>query len=68
MCELCEKNGWLKPSVYQGLYNGFHRADEAELFPCLRYYGLSFYCFNPLAGGFLTSRYTRDMAEFEEGS
>ncbi|KAJ5094432.1 Aldo/keto reductase [Penicillium angulare] len=68
ICETCEKNGWLKPSVYQGLYNGFHRAVEAELFPCLRYYGLSFYCFNPLAGGFLTSRYTRDMTEFEEGS
>lgn len=68
ICELCEKNGWLKPSVYQGLYNGFHRAVEAGLFPCLRHYGLSFYCFNPLAGGFLTSRYTRDMAEFEDGS
>ncbi|KAJ5728521.1 Aldo/keto reductase [Penicillium malachiteum] len=68
ICELCEKNGWVKPSVYQGLYNAFHRAVEAELFPCLRYYGLSFYCFNPLAGGFLTRRYTRDMTEFEEGS
>lgn len=68
ICELCEKNGWVKPSIYQGLYNAFHRAVEAELFPCLRYYGLSFYCFNPLAGGLLTSRYTRDMTEFEEGS
>ncbi|PYH94494.1 Aldo/keto reductase [Aspergillus ellipticus CBS 707.79] len=67
MCELCEKNGWVKPDVYQGLYNALHRAVEAELFPCLRYYGLSFYCFNPLAGGFLTSRYTRGMTDFEEG-
>lgn len=68
ICEICEKNGWVKPSVYQGLYNALHRAVEAELFPCLRYYGLSFYCFNPLAGGLLTSRYTRDMTNFEEGS
>ena len=68
ICELCTKNGWVKPSIYQGLYNALHRVVEAELFPCLRYYGLSFYCFNPLAGGLLTSRYTRNMTDFEVGS
>lgn len=67
ICEICEKNGWIKPTVYQGLYNAFHRAVEPELFPCLRHYGLSLYCFNPLAGGFLTGRYRRDEKEFEEG-
>ncbi|KAJ5946753.1 Aldo/keto reductase [Penicillium verhagenii] len=68
ICELCTQNGWVKPSIYQGLYNALHRVVESELFPCLRHYGISFYCFNPLAGGLLTSRYTRDMTEFEEGS
>ena len=68
ICEICKKNGWIMPSVYEGLYNAFHRLTEAELFPCLRYYGMSLYCFNPLAGGFLTSRYQRDQKEFEEGS
>jgi aflatoxin B1 aldehyde reductase len=41
ICEICEQNGWIKPSVYQGLYNVWHRAVEAELIPCLRHYGLS---------------------------
>lgn len=58
--EICERNGWIKPSIYQGVYNAIHRTVEAELFPCLRHYGLSFYEFNPLAGGHLTSRYHRD--------
>lgn len=68
VCEICKHHGWVKPAVYQGLYNTFHRAVEAELFPCLRHYGLSFYCFNPLAGGLLTNRYKRGMTEFEKGS
>jgi len=60
ICEICEKNGWIKPSVYQGVYNGLQRAVERELFPCLRHYGMSFYGYNPLAGGYLTDRYHRD--------
>ncbi|KAJ9138808.1 Aldo/keto reductase [Pleurostoma richardsiae] len=68
VCEICERNGWVKPAVYQGLYNALHRAVEAELFPCLRRYGLAFYCFNPLAAGLLTSRYSRETTEVEKGS
>ena len=67
ICQICEQHGWLKPSVYQGLYNVWHRAVEAELIPCLRNYGMSLYCFNPLAGGFLTGRYHRDQEDHEEG-
>lgn len=44
----------------KGLYNAINRNVEPELFPCLRNYGIAFYAFNPLAGGYLTSRYTRD--------
>jgi aflatoxin B1 aldehyde reductase len=72
ICEICDRYGWIKPSVYQGVYNALHRAVEPELFPCLRKYGVAFYAFNPLAGGYLTSRYTREMlsadAVVEEGS
>lgn len=68
ICEICQRNGWIMPTVYQGLYNAFHRKVEDELFPCLRKYGMSLYCFNPLAGGFLTDRYHRDQQEFEKGS
>ncbi|KAK4699683.1 aflatoxin B1 aldehyde reductase, partial [Phenoliferia sp. Uapishka_3] len=64
---LCEKNGWIKPTAYQGLYNAVHRNVEAELFPCLRALGLSFYEFNPLGGGFFTGQYSKD-APVEAGS
>lgn len=68
ICEICDKNGWIKPVAYQGVYNALHRLVEPELFPCLRHYGISFYEFNPLAGGYLTSRYHRDQQEHEVGS
>ena len=45
--EICKSNGYVKPSVYQGIYNAVHRSVEPELFPCLRKYGLAFYEFNP---------------------
>jgi len=63
ICELCKSNGWKMPDVYQGVYNALHRSVEPELFPCLRHYGLSFYNYNPLAGGYLTNRYKRSDAE-----
>ena len=65
VCELCKQNGWKKPDVYQGIYNALYRAVEPELFPCLRHYGVAFYNFNPLAGGFLTSRYKREDRDGE---
>ncbi|KAF3185302.1 hypothetical protein TWF788_004621 [Orbilia oligospora] len=68
ICEMCDKNGWIKPSVYQGVYNCFMRGVEAELIPCLRKYGISLYVFNPLAGGLLTGKYTRDTEAVEAGS
>lgn len=52
------------------MYNALHRAVEPELFPCLRHYGMAFYNYNPLAGGYLTSRYHRDDEDksLESGS
>jgi aflatoxin B1 aldehyde reductase len=68
ICEICAKHGWIKPTVYQGIYSALHRTIEAELFPCLRHYSISLYAFQPLAGGFLTGRYKRQQNEFEPGS
>jgi len=70
ICEICKANGYVMPSVYQGVYNALHRSVEPELFSCLRQYGMAFYNYNPLAGGYLTSRYNRDTQEnsIEEGS
>ncbi|KAJ7485801.1 NADP-dependent oxidoreductase domain-containing protein [Mycena latifolia] len=61
ICEICKRNGWVMPTVYEGLYNILQRQIEAELIPCLRAYGISLYVYNPLAGGFLTSHYKRDQ-------
>ena len=57
VAEICRKNGWMQPVVYQGMYNALTRDVERELFPCLRNYGMRFYVYNPLAGGLLTGKY-----------
>uniref|UniRef100_A0A8C3CQL6 Aldo-keto reductase family 7 like (gene/pseudogene) n=1 Tax=Cairina moschata TaxID=8855 RepID=A0A8C3CQL6_CAIMO len=57
ICTICKYNNWVMPTVYQGMYNATTRQVEAELFPCLRHYGLRFYAYNPLAGGLLTGKY-----------
>ncbi|KAK5872666.1 hypothetical protein PBY51_013345 [Eleginops maclovinus] len=54
---LCRHNNWIVPTVYQGMYNATTRQVETELLPCLRYYGMRFYAYNPLAGGLLTGKY-----------
>uniref|UniRef100_A0A8C5LH11 NADP-dependent oxidoreductase domain-containing protein n=1 Tax=Jaculus jaculus TaxID=51337 RepID=A0A8C5LH11_JACJA len=54
---LCKKNGWILPTVYQGMYNATTRQVETELLPCLKHFGLRFYAYNPLAGGLLTGKY-----------
>ena len=55
--EICRREGWMEPIVYQGMYNALTRDVERELFPCLRNYGISFNAYNPLAGGLLTGKY-----------
>ncbi|KAM8756515.1 aflatoxin B1 aldehyde reductase member 3 isoform 1-T1 [Acanthopagrus schlegelii] len=54
---ICRHNNWIAPTVYQGMYNATTRQVETELLPCLRYYGMRFYAYNPLAGGLLTGKY-----------
>jgi len=65
---LCKQNGWVLPTVYQGMYNLMTRAVEPELFPMLRRFGIAFYAYSPLAGGLLTGRYKyEDQVEKPEG-
>ncbi|KAJ7847092.1 NADP-dependent oxidoreductase domain-containing protein [Mycena olivaceomarginata] len=67
ICQICKGNGGVMPTVYQGVYNALHRAIEGELIPCLRAYGISFYVYNPLAGGFLTDRFNSDRKRGAHG-
>ena len=45
------REGWIPPTVYQGLYNALSRVVETELFPTLAAHGMRFQAYNPLAGG-----------------
>eukprot|EP00281_Chroomonas_sp_CCMP1168_P003252 CAMPEP_0206259616 /NCGR_PEP_ID=MMETSP0047_2-20121206/26588_1 /ASSEMBLY_ACC=CAM_ASM_000192 /TAXON_ID=195065 /ORGANISM="Chroomonas mesostigmatica_cf, Strain CCMP1168" /LENGTH=325 /DNA_ID=CAMNT_0053686519 /DNA_START=169 /DNA_END=1146 /DNA_ORIENTATION=+ len=58
----CAAKGYIKPSVYQGMYNCVTRDVEKELLPCLRKLGIPFYAYNPLAGGILTGKHTKEDA------
>jgi len=64
---LCKEEGWIRPTVYQGMYNGVTRDVERELFPCLRELGLRFYAYNPMAGGLLSGRYRGGGNKPQEG-
>ncbi|TRM58675.1 NADP-dependent oxidoreductase domain-containing protein [Schizophyllum amplum] len=65
ICTLCDKNGWVKPAVYQGRYNALQRDVESELFPCLRKFGMRFYAYSPLAGGLLAGN-IRAVDDFDK--
>nr|XP_039262147.1 aflatoxin B1 aldehyde reductase member 2-like [Styela clava] len=54
---LCKQNGWIQPTVYQGMYNILERLVEKELISCLRYYKIRFYAYSPLASGILTGKH-----------
>ncbi|KAG2133291.1 NADP-dependent oxidoreductase domain-containing protein [Suillus clintonianus] len=56
MVSIAETNGWVRPTVYQGLYNALERRAETELFSCLRHYGIRFYAYSPLASGLLAGK------------
>ena len=54
---ICDRHGWVKPTVYEGMYNPLTRLAEKELNACLDHFGMRYYAYNPLCGGLLTGRY-----------
>ena len=56
---ICDSHGWVKPTVFEGIYNPLTRRAETELDACLDHFGMRFYAYNPMAGGLLTGRYAR---------
>ncbi|KAG9125937.1 hypothetical protein FRC07_005515 [Ceratobasidium sp. 392] len=53
---ICKAKGYVRPSIYQGMYNAITRAAEPELVPCLRKFELRLVVYNPLAGGFFAGK------------
>lgn len=56
---ICDSHGWVKPTVFEGIYNPLTRKAETELNACLDNFGMRFYAYNPMCGGLLTGRYSK---------
>ena len=52
----CKYNGWVRPTVYQAMYNCITRGIEAELIPACRRYGIDVVVYNPIAGGLFSGK------------
>ncbi|KAH9821209.1 NADP-dependent oxidoreductase domain-containing protein [Melampsora americana] len=64
---ICDKNNYVKPTIYQGMYNAITRSIETELFPCCRSLGIRLVLYNPLAGGFFAGKITKPDDQIEQG-
>lgn len=52
----CKYKGWVRPTVYQAMYNAITRNLEPELLVACRRYGLDVVVYNPLAGGLFSGK------------
>ena len=69
--DICERENYVKPSVYQGLYNIIDRRHEGPLLELVRKHGMSFVAHSPQGGGFLHGSLTTGKVEgtrFAEGN
>jgi aflatoxin B1 aldehyde reductase len=67
--DICDKQDFVRPSVYQGGFNALARAGEGELFPLLRQHNIAFYAYRtPPAGsrmdqmGVFSAMYVNDLS------
>ncbi len=56
---ISQKNGYLPPVISQPMYNLLARAIEDEYLPFCKRYGVAVVPYNPLAGGLLTGKQSR---------
>lgn len=54
---ICRQHGWVRPSIYQGMYNAITRSIDPELVVACRRYGLDIVIYNPVAGGIFSGKY-----------
>lgn len=53
---ICRDRGWVRPTIYQGMYNAITRSLESELLIACRRYGIDVVIYNPLAGGLFSGK------------
>lgn len=69
--EICERKGYIKPTVYQGVYNILNRRHEGPVLDIVRKHGMQFVAHSPQASGFLRGSLTSGQVEgtrFAEGN
>lgn len=69
--DICEREGYVKPTVYQGLYNLIDRRHEGQVLDLVRKHGMQFVAHSPHASGFLHGGLTSGQIEgtrFSEGN
>ncbi|KAL1956369.1 hypothetical protein VTO42DRAFT_7352 [Malbranchea cinnamomea] len=54
---MCNERGWVRPTIYQAMYNAITRSIESELITCCKRYGMEIVVYNPLAGGIFSGKY-----------
>jgi aryl-alcohol dehydrogenase-like predicted oxidoreductase len=68
VCEILwisEKKGYLQPLISQPMYNVVARAIEEEYLPFCKRFGVSVIPYNPLAGGLLAGKQSREKGPIE---
>lgn len=58
--QLQKANGWAQFASGQMHYSLLNRDVEHDIVPCMRHFGLNMMIWSPLAGGFLSGKYTRE--------
>jgi aflatoxin B1 aldehyde reductase len=69
--DICEHEGYVKPSVYQGAYNLIDRRHEGAVLSVVRKHGMQFVAHSPHASGFLHGALKTGQVEgtrFSEGN
>ncbi|KAM0254474.1 hypothetical protein ACHAQJ_006756 [Trichoderma viride] len=64
---MCTERGWVRPTIYQAMYNAITRSSEAELIPCCCRYGMVTVVYNPLAGSIFSGKYQSARAVPDDG-
>jgi len=62
---LAAEHGWVRPTIWQGMYNAITRGIETELIPACRRYGLDVVIYNPIGGGLFSGKYKLDEVPTE---
>lgn len=57
---LSDKKRWRAPRISQPMYNLLARGIEDEYVPLCKHFGVAIVAYNPLAGGLLTGKYSKD--------